>query len=59
LADLGPGAARPTSACGWGGAPIKPGLGVFRRPHMIAIGVIVIFLVVFGALNLYEFGRLD
>jgi len=31
----------------------------FRRPHMLGIGVIVIFLVVFGALNLYEFGRLD
>jgi len=26
---------------------------------MIAIGVIVIFLVVVGALNVYEFGRLD
>jgi len=26
---------------------------------MLGIGVIVIFLVVFGALNLYEFGRLD
>jgi hypothetical protein len=25
----------------------------------IAIGVIVLFIVVLGALNLYEFGRLD
>jgi hypothetical protein len=26
---------------------------------MLGIGVIVIFLVVMGALNFYEFGRLD
>jgi hypothetical protein len=26
---------------------------------MLGIGVIVIFLVVIGALNFYEFGRLD
>jgi len=26
---------------------------------MLAIGMIVAFLVVMGALNLYEFGRLD
>jgi hypothetical protein len=41
------------------GAPIKPGRSVFRRPRMLGIGVIVIFLVVIGALNFYEVGRLD
>jgi len=26
---------------------------------MVGIGIIVVFLVVIGALNVYEFGRLD
>jgi hypothetical protein len=29
------------------------------EPLMVGIGIIVVFLVVLGALNLYEFGRLD
>ena len=29
------------------------------EPLMVGIGIIVIFLVVIGALNFYEFGRLD
>jgi hypothetical protein len=29
------------------------------EPPMVGIGIIVIFLVVIGALNVYEFGRLD
>jgi len=31
----------------------------FQGPAMLAIGIVAIFLVVFGALNLYEFGRID
>jgi len=30
-----------------------------RKRHMLGIGVIVIFLVVIGGLNFFEFGRLD
>lgn len=29
------------------------------EPLMVGIGIIVVFLVVIGALNVYEFGRLD
>jgi hypothetical protein len=29
------------------------------EPAMVAIGLIVIFLIVIGALNAYEFGRID
>jgi hypothetical protein len=40
----------------------RTGATEFRSQAMtgyIAIGVIVLFIVVLGALNLYEFGRLD
>jgi hypothetical protein len=37
----------------------KAAASCFWRPRMLGIGVIVIFLVVIGALNFYEFGRLD
>ncbi|MDP3174541.1 MAG: hypothetical protein Q8M88_08925 [Phenylobacterium sp.] len=30
-----------------------------RSLPMVAIGIVVAFLVVIGALNVYEFGRLD
>jgi hypothetical protein len=42
-----------------GRRPDKAGPSIFRRPRMLGIGVIVLFLVVIGALNFYEFGRLD
>ena len=29
------------------------------EPQMVGIGIIVVFLIVIGALNVYEFGRLD
>jgi hypothetical protein len=32
---------------------------VARRPVMVAIGAILLFVIVFGALNAFEFGRLD
>jgi hypothetical protein len=31
----------------------------FLEPPMLGIAAIVIFIVVFGALNFFEFGRLD
>jgi hypothetical protein len=42
---------RPIAKCG--------GSEIFGKRHMLGIGVIVIFLVVIGALNFFEFGRLD
>jgi hypothetical protein len=39
-------------------APAKAQASI-RSRAMIAIGVILIFLVAFGALNFIEFGRLD
>jgi hypothetical protein len=38
--------------------PVKAGPG-HLEPFMVGIGIIVVFLVVIGALNVYEFGRLD
>jgi hypothetical protein len=32
---------------------------VSRRSFMVAIGAILAFVIVFGALNAFEFGRLD
>jgi hypothetical protein len=29
------------------------------EPQMVGIGIVVVFLIVIGALNVYEFGRLD
>lgn len=40
------------------GASLKP-THVIPETAMIGIAAIVIFLVVIGALNFYEFGRLD
>jgi hypothetical protein len=44
----------------WRGPPalLKPAHGTSGAP-MIGIAAIVLFIVVIGALNLYEFGRLD
>jgi hypothetical protein len=38
--------------------PAKAGPGNLE-PFMVGIGIIVVFLIVIGALNFYEFGRLD
>lgn len=46
------------SGCGALCAPLKPGR-LRLEPPMIGILSIVVFLVVIGALNWYEFGRLD
>ncbi|HEX7760855.1 MAG TPA: hypothetical protein VF459_15220 [Caulobacteraceae bacterium] len=43
-------------------APALAKAGAFPEglePTMVAIGLIVLFLVVIGGLNAYEFGRLD
>jgi hypothetical protein len=29
------------------------------EPFMLGIGIVALFIIVLGALNLYEFGRLD
>jgi hypothetical protein len=46
------------SPCSLGVASVKPGQQSLE-PSMIGIAAIVLFIVVIGALNLYEFGRLD
>jgi len=46
------------SACGACSPSLKPEPEP-QEPPMIAIGTILIFIVAIGALNIYEFGRLD
>ena len=43
--------------CGGANAPLKPPHAKERA--MVAIGVILVFVVVIGALNYFEFGRVD
>ncbi|WP_293903984.1 hypothetical protein [Phenylobacterium sp.] len=47
-----------TSTCPAAWARLKPQASSLGVP-MLAILMIVVFIVVMGALNLYEFGRLD
>jgi hypothetical protein len=42
-----------------GGGVAKAGAVAFEGTAMLGIAAIVLFIVVFGALNVYEFGRLD
>ena len=48
---------RGTSACGCGGAPIKPGQPSLENP--MGVYVIVAFIAVIAILNRVEFGRFD
>ena len=42
------------------GAAAKAGAGFFAQGlPMLAIGIVAAFLIVVGALNFYEFGRID
>lgn len=50
--------AKARAACGSALAPLKRG-DSRKEPSMIGIAAIVIFLVVIGALNFFEFGRID
>jgi hypothetical protein len=54
---LGRGRPRRTSACGQGGAPIKPGQPSLESP--MGVYVIVAFIAVIAILNRVEFGRFD
>jgi hypothetical protein len=40
-------------------APARAAAAFYGEAAMVAIGVILLFIVAFGALNYFEFGRLD
>lgn len=49
-----------TAACGARGPGLKPGCNLYRgSPDMLAIGIILLFVIAFAALNFFEFGSID
>jgi hypothetical protein len=48
----------PAAYCGGPSLPLKP-LHASVEFLMVGIGIIVVFLIVIGGLNLFEFGRID